>query len=53
MMPGVPTDPAVEVFPVGLVQITGVVSRWAVAAGGIVLVLLGCLQKLAFEGDGV
>ncbi|PLU73390.1 purine permease [Sinorhizobium medicae] len=33
---------------VGLLQITGVMSRWAVAAGGIVLILLGCLPKIAF-----
>ncbi|MCK3799504.1 purine permease, partial [Sinorhizobium meliloti] len=29
-------------------QITGVMSRWAVAAGGVVLILLGCLPKIAF-----
>jgi uric acid transporter len=33
---------------VGLVQITGVVSRWAVAAGGVILIVLGCFPKLAF-----
>lgn len=33
---------------VGLVQITGVVSRWAVAAGGVILILLGSFPKLAF-----
>jgi xanthine permease len=33
---------------VGLVQITGVVSRWAVAAGGVILIALGCFPKLAF-----
>jgi len=33
---------------VGLLQITGVMSRWAVAAGGVVLILLGCLPKIAF-----
>ncbi len=33
---------------VGLVQITGVLSRWAVAAGGVILIVLGCLPKLAF-----
>jgi uric acid transporter len=33
---------------VGLLQITGVLSRWAVAAGGMMLILLGCLPKLAF-----
>jgi len=33
---------------VGLVQITGVLSRWAVAAGGVILILLGCFPKLAF-----
>ncbi|WP_240643508.1 nucleobase:cation symporter-2 family protein [Paracoccus siganidrum] len=33
---------------VGLLQITGVLSRWAVAAGGAILILLGCLPKVAF-----
>jgi uric acid transporter len=33
---------------VGLVQITGVLSRWVVAAGGVILILMGCLPKLAF-----
>lgn len=33
---------------VGLLQITGVLSRYVVAAGGAILVLLGCLPKLAF-----
>lgn len=33
---------------VGLLQITGVMSRWAVAAGGVILVLLSCLPKVAF-----
>lgn len=33
---------------VGLVQITGVLSRWAVATGGVILVVLGCCPKLAF-----
>lgn len=33
---------------VGLVQITGVRSRWVCVAGGVILVLLGCLPKLAF-----
>jgi NCS2 family nucleobase:cation symporter-2 len=33
---------------VGLVQITGVLSRWAVAAGGVILIALGCFPKLAF-----
>jgi xanthine permease len=33
---------------VGLLQITGVMSRWAVAAGGAMLVLIGCLPKIAF-----
>ncbi len=32
---------------VGLVQITGVLSRWAVAAGGAILIVLGCFPKLA------
>ncbi|WP_442793786.1 MULTISPECIES: nucleobase:cation symporter-2 family protein [unclassified Paracoccus (in: a-proteobacteria)] len=33
---------------VGLLQITGVLSRYVVAAGGAILILLGCLPKLAF-----
>lgn len=33
---------------VGLVQITGVMSRWVVAAGGVILMALGCFPKLAF-----
>jgi NCS2 family nucleobase:cation symporter-2 len=33
---------------VGLVQITGVMSRWVVAAGGVILIFLGCFPKLAF-----
>ena len=33
---------------VGLLQITGVTSRFAVATGGLILVLLGCLPKVAF-----
>lgn len=33
---------------VGLLQITGVLSRWVVAAGGVMLILLGCLPKIAF-----
>jgi xanthine permease len=33
---------------VGLVQIAGVLSRWAVAAGGAILLALGCFPKLAF-----
>ena len=33
---------------VGLLQITGVLSRWVVAAGGVMLILLGCLPKVAF-----
>src|SRR5581483_9490936 len=33
---------------VGLVQITGVLSRWVVAAGGVILIVLGCFPKLAF-----
>jgi uracil-xanthine permease len=33
---------------VGLVQITGVLSRWAVAAGGVILIVIGCFPKLAF-----
>ena len=31
-----------------MLQITGVLSRWAVAAGGAILILLGCLPKVAF-----
>jgi NCS2 family nucleobase:cation symporter-2 len=33
---------------VGLLQITGVMSRWVVAAGGVILILLGSLPKVAF-----
>lgn len=33
---------------VGLLQITGVLSRWVVAAGGVILILLGSLPKVAF-----
>jgi NCS2 family nucleobase:cation symporter-2 len=33
---------------VGLIQITGVLSRWAVATGGVILMVLGCFPKLAF-----
>ncbi|WP_245999191.1 nucleobase:cation symporter-2 family protein [Paracoccus methylarcula] len=33
---------------VGLLQITGVLSRFAVATGGAILILLGCLPKVAF-----
>lgn len=33
---------------VGLLQVTGVLSRWVVATGGVILILLGCLPKLAF-----
>ncbi len=33
---------------VGLVQVTGVKSRWVVAAAGVILVVLGCLPKLSF-----
>lgn len=32
---------------VGLVQITGVKSRWVVAAAGVLLIVLGCLPKLS------
>jgi len=32
---------------VGLVQITGVYSRWVVATAGLILVVLGCLPKVA------
>jgi xanthine/uracil permease len=33
---------------VGLVQPTGVRSRWVVAASGVILVILGCLPKLSY-----
>jgi xanthine permease len=33
---------------VGLLQITGVMSRWVVATGGVILILLGSLPKVAF-----
>jgi uric acid transporter len=33
---------------VGLVQVTGVKSRWVVAAAGVILIILGCLPKLSF-----
>ncbi|MGH6762650.1 MAG: nucleobase:cation symporter-2 family protein [Phyllobacterium sp.] len=33
---------------VGLLQITGVMSRWVVAMGGVILILLGLLPKFAF-----
>lgn len=33
---------------VGLVQLTGVRSRWVVAASGVILVILGCLPKLSY-----
>jgi uric acid transporter len=33
---------------IGLVQVTGVRSRWVCAAAGVLLVVLGCLPKLAF-----
>lgn len=33
---------------VGLVQVTGVKSRWVVAAAGVILIVLGCLPKLSY-----
>ncbi|MFC3108687.1 nucleobase:cation symporter-2 family protein [Undibacterium arcticum] len=33
---------------IGLVQMTGVRSRWVCAAAGAILVVLGCLPKMAF-----
>jgi NCS2 family nucleobase:cation symporter-2 len=33
---------------IGLVQVTGVRSRWVCAAAGGILVILGCLPKLAY-----
>ena len=33
---------------VGLVQVTGVKSRWVVACAGAMLIVLGCLPKLSF-----
>ncbi|CAG9170944.1 nucleobase:cation symporter-2 family protein [Cupriavidus pinatubonensis] len=33
---------------VGLVQVTGVRSRWVCATAGAILIVLGCLPKLAF-----
>jgi xanthine permease len=33
---------------VGLVQVTGVKSRWVVAAAGAILIVLGCLPKLSY-----
>jgi NCS2 family nucleobase:cation symporter-2 len=33
---------------IGLVQVTGVRSRWVCAAAGVLLIVLGCLPKLAF-----
>jgi len=33
---------------VGLLQITGIMSRWVIVAGGVILMLLGSLPKLAF-----
>ena len=33
---------------IGLVQVTGVRSRWVTAAAGVLLIVLGCLPKLAF-----
>jgi uric acid transporter len=33
---------------VGLLQITGVMSRWVVAMAGVILILLGLLPKVAF-----
>lgn len=33
---------------VGLLQITGVLSRYAVATGGAILIVLGCVPKVAF-----
>lgn len=33
---------------IGLVQMTGVRSRWVCVAAGVILVVLGCLPKMAF-----
>ncbi|MBE7418719.1 MAG: purine permease [Ideonella sp.] len=33
---------------VGLVQMTGVRSRWVCVAAGVILIVLGCVPKLAF-----
>ncbi len=33
---------------VGLVQMTGVRSRWVCVAAGVILIILGCVPKLAF-----
>lgn len=33
---------------IGLVQMTGVRSRWVCAAAGAILIVLGCLPKMAF-----
>lgn len=33
---------------VGLLQVTGVMSRWVVATGGALLIVISCLPKLAY-----
>lgn len=38
---------------VGLLQITGVLSRWVVAAGGLILIMLGSLPKVAFVSASI
>lgn len=38
---------------VGLLQITGVLSRYVVAAGGVILILLGSLPKVAFVSASI
>ncbi|OOG65720.1 purine permease [Sinorhizobium sp. A49] len=38
---------------VGLLQITGVLSRFVVAAGGVILILLGSLPKVAFVSASI
>jgi len=38
---------------VGLLQITGIMSRWVVVAGGVILMLLGSLPKIAFVSASI
>ncbi|MES2257690.1 MAG: nucleobase:cation symporter-2 family protein [Pseudomonadota bacterium] len=38
---------------IGLVQVTGVRSRWVCVAAGAILVVLGCLPKLAFMAASI
>jgi len=38
---------------VGLVQVTGVHSRWVCASAGVILIILGCIPKLSFVAASI